>query len=152
MKVCVPGWHRLTSRMKTSSSLKRFCPAATLFDQILVLIRETSISASTGALFYWLNLTSSVSSDVARIWTFGRGSCRRHRRLAPIPRGGGAREFQLLHPGSADRGERPLVGFAADAARREPPTSPVPVGGIVFGSTCHCAQWHRLRPCCCDMG
>ena len=57
-----------------------------------------------------------------------------HRRLAPIPRGGGAREFQLLHPGSADRGERPLVGFAADAARREPPTSPVPVGGIVLGA------------------
>ena len=51
--------------MKTSSSLKRFCLAATLFDQILVLIRETSISAPTGALFYWLNLTSSVSSDVA---------------------------------------------------------------------------------------
>ena len=55
-----------------------------------------------------------------------------HPRLAPIPRGGGAREFQLLKPGSADREERPLVGFAADAARREPPTSPVPVGGIVL--------------------
>ena len=51
--------------MKTSSSLKRFCPAATLFDPNLVLISKTSLSASTGALFYWLNLTSSVSSDVA---------------------------------------------------------------------------------------
>ena len=59
--------------MKTSSSLKRFCPAATLFDQSPVLIFEISISASTGALFYWLNLASSVSSDVASVWTFGCG-------------------------------------------------------------------------------
>ena len=36
IKVCVPGWHRLTSRTKTSSSLKRFCPAATLFDPAMI--------------------------------------------------------------------------------------------------------------------
>merc|ERR1711924_409788 len=30
MKDCVPGWHRLTSRTKTSSSLKRFFPVVTL--------------------------------------------------------------------------------------------------------------------------
>ena len=34
MKVCVPGWHRLTSRTKTSSSLKRFCHAVTLSDSL----------------------------------------------------------------------------------------------------------------------
>jgi hypothetical protein len=57
--------------MKTSSSLKKFCPAETLFDRSLVLIAEISLSAPTGALFCWLNFASSVSSDVAKIWTFG---------------------------------------------------------------------------------
>ena len=57
--------------MKTSSSLKRFCPVETLFDRSLVLISEITLSAPTGALFYWLNFAGSVSSDVAKIWTFG---------------------------------------------------------------------------------
>jgi hypothetical protein len=41
MKVCVPGWHRLTSRTKTSSSLKRFCPVVTLSDSVRVEIKSS---------------------------------------------------------------------------------------------------------------
>jgi photosystem II CP43 chlorophyll apoprotein len=49
MKVCVPGWHRLTSRMKTSSSLKRFCPAVTLSNFLEVI---TALKASPRGGFF----------------------------------------------------------------------------------------------------
>ena len=68
-----------------------------------------------------------------------------HRRLAPIPPGGGAREFQLLKPGSADRGERPLVGFAADCGPARAPGEPCARRGHRFWSQVSlCALAHLV--------
>jgi hypothetical protein len=49
----VPGWHRLTSRTKTSSSLKRFCHAATLSDRIDIPISfPISLNAHLMGVFF----------------------------------------------------------------------------------------------------
>ena len=83
------------------------------------------------------------------MWHFaeanGLGGCRRHRRLAPIPPGGGAREFQLLKPGSADRGERHLAGFAADCGPARAPGEPCARRGHRFWSQVSlCALAHLV--------